>query len=109
MEKKKLNGNPQSNYLFLKERLVTMSKKPNRQVKTEFFRKRDGDWDKELKKYVYSGDYTWHVKVHIVDHDKHYSFTDQNFSLEFSKLEEAKSYADSLTKEVLGFLDKEDG
>lgn len=86
-----------------------MSKKPNRQVKTEFFRKRDGDWDKELKKYVYSGDYTWHVKVHIVDHDKHYSFTDQNFSLEFSKLEEAKNYADSAVKEVLEFLDKENG
>lgn len=84
-----------------------MSKKPNRQVKTEFFRKRDENWDKELKKYVYDGDYIWQVKVHIVDHDKHYSFTDQNFSLEFSKLERAKNYADSFTKEVIEFLDKE--
>lgn len=46
--------------------------------------------------------------MHIVDHDKHYSFTDQNFSLEFSKLEIAKKYVDSFTKEVIEFLDKED-
>lgn len=30
-----------------------MSKKQNRQVKTEFFRKRDGNWDKELKKNMF--------------------------------------------------------
>lgn len=85
-----------------------MSKKPNRQVRTQFYRTRQGEWNQELKKYTHDGTFRWSVKVDIVDHGKGYSFLDQsNHSLTFPSLEEAKAYADGVVAEVIDFLDKE--
>ena len=83
-----------------------MSKKPNRQVRAQFYRTRQGEWNQELKKYTHDGTFRWSVKVDIVDHDKGYSFLDQsNHSLTFPSLGEAKAYADGVVAEVMAFLE----
>lgn len=87
-----------------------MSKKPNRQVKLQFFRSGQGDWDKATGTYLPEGAVKWSVRIDIADHTKHYTFLDQsNYSIKFPSLKKAKEYADSVIQEVLGFLDKEDG
>ena len=86
-----------------------MSKKPNRQIKLQFFRSGQGDWDKTTGTYLPEGAVKWSVRIDIADHAKHYTFLDQsNYSIKFSSLEKAKQYADGVVKEVVDFLDKED-
>lgn len=85
-----------------------MSKKPNRQVKLQFFRTRYGNWCKETGKYIPYETPQWAVRIDIADHAKGYTFLDQsNHSIKFPSIEKAKEYADSVIQEVLGFLDKE--
>lgn len=84
-----------------------MSRKPNRQVKLQFFRSGQGDWDKTTGRYVTT--YKWSVRIDIADHGKGYTFLDQNnYSLKFPNLDEAEKYADSVVREVTEFLDKEE-
>lgn len=82
-----------------------MSKKPNRQIKTHFFRNRHGEYCRNTNTYLYDGTFRWSVRVEIVDHDKGYIFLDQNnHSMSFPNLGEAKEYAAGVVVEVTAFL-----
>lgn len=75
-----------------------MSKKPNRQIKVQFFRSKS--YPEEVFK--------WAVRIDIADHTKGYTFLDQsNHSNKFPSLKKAKEYADGVVKEVIDFLDIE--
>lgn len=87
-----------------------MSKKPNRQIKFQFFRIRNGNWSKDAGKWLHDGTYCWSVKVDIADHNRGYSFLDSNsHHVTFASLEKAREYAYSVVTEVIDFLDKEEG
>lgn len=75
-----------------------MSKKPSRQVKLQFFRSKS--YPEEVFK--------WAVRVEVVDHDKRYSFLENNLSQKFLTLRSAEKYGQDVIQEVLGFLDKEE-
>ena len=75
-----------------------MSRKPNRQVKLQFFR------SKAYPEEVFK----WAVRIDIADHTKGYNFLDQSsHSNKFPSLKKAKEYADGVVKEVIDFLDIE--
>lgn len=74
-----------------------MSRKPDRQVKVQFFRSKS--YPEEVFK--------WAVRIEIVDHTKGYSFLENNLSQKFLTLQDAEKYGQDVIQEVLGFLDKE--
>lgn len=76
-----------------------MSRKPNRQVKLQFFRC--------LSVGYSENGFKWGVRVEVVDHDKRYSFLENNLSQKFLTLQDAEKYGQDVIQEVLGFLDKE--
>jgi hypothetical protein len=85
-----------------------MGKKPNRQIKVQFYRSAKMGFSKGTHTYTADGNYVWGVKIDIADHTKGYTFLDQNgFSIKFESLEKAKEYADGVVKEVIDFLDIE--
>lgn len=75
-----------------------MSRKPNRQVKLQFFRSKS--YPEEVFK--------WSVRIEIFDHTKGYSFLESNLSPKFLTLRSAEKYGQDMIQEVLGFLDKEE-
>lgn len=76
-----------------------MSRKPNRQVKVQFFRSK-----------IYPEEvFKWAVRIEVVDHAKQYSFLENNLSQKFLTLRSAEKYGQGVIQEVLGFLDKDDG
>ena len=83
-----------------------MSKKPNHQIRLQFYRNRHGEYSRELNKYLHDGTFRWSVKVEVVDHSLGYNFLDQNnHSISFANLKECKAYADEVIKEVKDFLE----
>jgi len=85
-----------------------MSKKPNNQIRVQFFRNRHGEYSRELNKYLHDGTFRWSVKVEVVDHNKGYSFLDQNnHSMSFASLWAANKYAVEVIAEIMVFLDGE--
>jgi hypothetical protein len=87
-----------------------MSKKPNHQIRVQFYRNRHGEYSRELNKYLHDGTFRWSVKIEIVDHQMGYIFLDQNnHSISFANLKECKAYADEVIKEVESFLKDNNG
>ena len=83
-----------------------MSKKPNQQIRIQFYRNRHGEYDRTQHKYLYEGTYRWSVKIEVIEHSLGYSFLDQNnHTLSFASLRECKAYADEVVKEVKEFLE----